>query len=175
MADLRYPIGKFKVPSSVSEEERMEHLRNITLTPKRLRDAVSGLDDRQLGTPYREGGWTVRQVVHHVADSHINAYVRFKLAWTEQEPTIKTYEEKLWAESEDARTAPVETSLKLIESLHARWVVFLTSLSPADFGRKFVHPENGPMSLDALLALYSWHGRHHEGHITGLRERMGWK
>jgi len=174
MEDLRYPVGKFRMPASVTEEERTEHLRNITLTPTRIREAVSGLNEEQLGTPYREGGWTVRQVVHHLADSHMNAYVRFKLAFTEEVPAIKTYEEKKWAETTDARTSPIETSLKLLELLHERWVIFLNSLSPADFDRKFHHPENGPMDLNMLLALYSWHGRHHEGHITGLRKRKGW-
>ncbi len=174
MEDLRYPIGKFHMPASVSEEERLEHLRNITLTPKRVRQAVAGMDEGQLSTPYRDGGWTVRQVVHHLADSHMNAYVRFKLAFTEEKPTIKAYEEKRWAETPDARNAPVETSLKLLESLHERWVIFLNSLSPEDFNRKFIHPENGLMDMNALLALYSWHGRHHEGHITGLRKRKGW-
>ncbi len=175
MEDLRYPIGKFSPPSSVSEEERVEHLRNITLTPKRVRQAVTGLDEGQLNTPYRDGGWTVRQVVHHLADSHMNAFVRFKLAFTEEKPTIKSYEEKRWAETPDARNAPVETSLKLLESLHERWVIFLNSLSPDDFNRKFIHPENGLMDMNALLALYSWHGRHHEGHITNLRKMKGWK
>jgi uncharacterized damage-inducible protein DinB len=174
MEDLRYPIGKFRAPASLTEEERLEHLRNITLTPKRIRQAVAGLDEAQLSTPYRDGGWTVRQVVHHLADSHINAFVRFKLALTEDRPTIKAYQEKLWAETPDATAAPVEASLKLLESLHERWVIFLNSLSPEDFNRKFNHPENGVMDLNALLALYSWHGRHHEGHITNLRNRKGW-
>jgi uncharacterized damage-inducible protein DinB len=135
---------------------------------------VKGLTDAQLDTPYRPQGWTVRQVVHHLSDSHLNAYVRFKLAITEEEPTIKTYEEKLWSELDDARTAPIEMSLALLEALHKRWVLFLKSLTPSNFARKFRHPELGIMNLDALLRLYAWHGRHHVAHISSLRERMGW-
>ncbi|MDZ7344493.1 MAG: putative metal-dependent hydrolase, partial [candidate division KSB1 bacterium] len=128
----------------------------------------------QLDTPYRPEGWTVRQLVHHVPDSHLNAYIRFKLAITEEKPTIKTYEEKLWSELHDARTAPIEISLALLEALHKRWVLFLQSLNPSDFARPFHHPELGTMNLDTLLRLYAWHGRHHVAQITSLRERMGW-
>jgi len=175
MEDLRYPIGKFNLPGPLTDQARREMIRTIAETPKRIRNAVAGLSDAQLNTPYREGGWSVRQVVHHVADSHMNAYVRFKLGVTEQEPKVKTYEEKLWAETFDARSAPVEVSLLLLENLHRRWVLFLESLGAADFKRKIDHPDNGPMDLNDLLSLYSWHGRHHEGHILNLRKRMGWQ
>jgi len=134
---------------------------------------VAGLSEPQLDTPYRPGGWTVRQVVHHVPDSHINSYVRFRLALTENEPTVKPYDESRWAELADSRTAHIETSLALLESLHERWVLLLRSLSPADFRRQFRHPELGAVSLEKNLALYAWHGRHHVAHITSLRERMG--
>ncbi|HLI30711.1 MAG TPA: putative metal-dependent hydrolase, partial [Terriglobia bacterium] len=147
----------------------------IEEVPARLRAAVKGLSDAQLDTPYREGGWTVRQVVHHLADSHMNSYVRFRLALTESEPTIKTYDQTRWAELRDARTAPVEPSLALLESLHKRWVLLLKSLEAADFSRTFRHPDRGTMTLDQNLALYAWHGRHHVAHITSLRERMGWR
>ncbi len=174
MEDLRYPIGKFTAPGLVTDQARKECIRTIAEAPGRIRAAVGGLTDAQLDTPYREGGWTLRQVVHHVADSHINAYVRFKLAVTEDEPKIKTYEEKFWAETADAKSLPVEVSLVLLENLHRRWVMFLESLAAGDFNRKFDHPDNGLMELNALLSLYSWHGRHHEGHIVALRKRMGW-
>jgi uncharacterized damage-inducible protein DinB len=172
--DYRYPIDKFQWEENLSDARRPEMIAQIEEAPAKLRAAVQGLSAAQLDTPYREGGWTVRQVVHHVADSHLNAYVRFKLALTEDQPTIKTYEQQLWAETVDARSAPVEVSLALIESLHSRWVMFLKSLSAADFARTFNHPEHGAMTLERLLALYAWHGRHHVGHITGLRERKGW-
>jgi uncharacterized damage-inducible protein DinB len=146
----------------------------IAATPARLRAAVAGLSESQLDTPYREGGWTVRQVVHHLPDSHINSYVRFKLAITEHQPTIKTYEEAAWAETLEARTAPIDISLDLLDALHARWVLFLRSLSAEDFQRTLNHPEHGLMTVDALLALYAWHGPHHIAHITGLRARKGW-
>jgi uncharacterized damage-inducible protein DinB len=174
MPDLRYPIGKFEMRGTVDEAQRPELIQQIAEAPARLREAVKGLTDAQLDTPYRPQGWTVRQVVHHLSDSHLNAYVRFKLAITEEEPTIKTYEEKLWSELDDARTAPIEMSLALLEALHKRWVLFLKSLTPSNFARKFRHPELGIMNLDALLRLYAWHGRHHVAHISSLRERMGW-
>jgi hypothetical protein len=139
-----------------------------------LRGAAAGLDNQRLDTPYRPGGWTVRQVVHHLPDSHLNSYVRFRLALTEDEPIIKPYDESRWAELTDARTAPVEISLAFIESLHRRWMLLLRSLAPADLARQFRHPELGVVSLDRNLALYAWHGRHHVAHITSLRERMGW-
>ena len=174
MPDLRYPIGKFANPGSLTDARRRECIDEVAAAPGALRQAVNGLTEAQLETPYRPDGWTVRQVVHHLPDSHVNAYVRFKLALTEDQPAIKTYEEKRWAELSEARTAPIELSLALLEALHRRWVLVLRALSPADFGRTLMHPENGVMSLDAMLALYSWHGRHHVAHITALRERMGW-
>ena len=139
-----------------------------------MRAAVAGLTPEQLDTPYRPGGWTVRQVVHHVPDSHINSYVRFKLALTEEEPTIKPYDEARWAKLADTATTPVEVSLTLLDSLHSRWVPLLQSLTEADFARQFRHPELGMVRLDRNLALYAWHGKHHVAHITSLRERMGW-
>lgn len=174
MADLRYPVGKFEMKSEPSIEEREEFIRGIAATPARLREAVGGLSDEQLDTPYRPDGWSVRQVVHHVADSHLNSYVRFRLALTEEEPTIKPYMEDRWAELTDARAAPVEVSLRLLEALHERWVMLLGSLAPEDFARAFHHPELGSVSLNRNIALYAWHGRHHVAHITSLRARMGW-
>jgi hypothetical protein len=173
-ADLRHPVGKFKWAGSSTAAERSEYISNIEQAPARLRAAVAGLSDQQLDTPYRPEGWTVRQVVHHLPDSHMNAYVRYRLALTEDEPTIKPYNEAQWAELIDAKTAPVEPSLTLLESLHTRWVTLLKSLQPADWARTFRHPELGVVSLEKNLALYSWHGRHHVAHITSLRERMGW-
>ena len=174
MTDLRYPIGKFTVEGEITDERRRKWIDDIAQTPAQLRAAVAGLTEEQLETPYRPGGWTVRQVVHHLPDSHLNSYVRFKLALTEEQPTIKPYEQGRWAELEDARGAPAEISLALLESLHRRWVLMLRSLKPSDFARKFRHPELGEVSLEWNLALYSWHGRHHIAHITSLRERMGW-
>lgn len=173
-SDLRYPVGKFRFPESVTAQQLGTYLDQIAATPANMRAAVAGLDDAQLDTPYRPGGWTVRQLVHHVPDSHMNSYVRFRLALTEDEPVIKPYEEKLWAELADARSMPIEPSLQLLESLHARWVPLLRSLSPSDWKRAFRHPELGPVSLENNAALYAWHGRHHVAHITGLRERMNW-
>ena len=147
----------------------------IAAAPARMREAVAGLSDGQLDTPYREGGWTVRQVVHHVPDSHLNAYIRLKLALTENEPTIKPYDEALWAQLDDVHTTPVETSLTLLESLHARWVGLLRAMKDKDFRRTFRHPEHeGAPTLDWLVAMYEWHSRHHVAHITSLRERMSW-
>jgi uncharacterized damage-inducible protein DinB len=168
-------VGKFNWEGESSPARREQFLNDISELPAQLRAVVAGLSDAQLDTPYREGGWTVRQVVHHLADSHLNSYVRFRLALTEDVPTIKAYDEAQWAELEDARHAPVEVSLGLLESLHDRWVRLLRSLQPEDFAREFRHPERGTMSLDANLALYSWHGRHHTAHIANLREREGWK
>jgi uncharacterized damage-inducible protein DinB len=172
--DLQYPIGRFEWRGENSEQERRRYLDEIERTPSDLRAAVAGLSDKQLDTPYRPGGWTVRQVVHHLPDSHLNSYLRFRLALTEEEPTIKPYQENRWAELADARTAPVETSVALLESLHGRWILLLRGLGPQDFARQFRHPERGMVSLDWNLAHYAWHGRHHVAHITSLRERMGW-
>ena len=172
--DLRYPIGPFKFEGSVTEDQRQRFIDQIEGTPAKLRAAVEGLSPEQLDTPYRPGGWTVRQLVHHLPDSHLNSYTRFKLALTEDEPTIKPYYEDRWAELDDARNAPIEISLALLESLHRRWVLLLRSLAPQDFARTFRHPELGVVSLDKNVSLYAWHGRHHVAHITSLRERMEW-
>ncbi len=172
--DLRYPIGPFEWKDSPTEEERQRAIDDIAEAPARFRAAVKGLSSQQLDTPYRPGGWTVRQVVHHVPDSHLNAYIRFKLALTEDQPTIKPYDQERWAGLEDTRNTPVEVSLGLLETLHQRWVALLKSLRPQDFARTFRHPELGIVTLDKQLSLYAWHGRHHIAHITSLRERMGW-
>jgi DinB superfamily len=173
-ADLRYPIGRFRRPDSLGEAERRRAIDAVAGTPAKLRAAVRGLSDPQLDTPYRPDGWTVRQLVHHVPDSHMNAYVRFKLALTEDEPTIKPYDEARWAELADSREVPVEASLVLLERLHERWVTLLRSMSDQDFARRLRHPEMGVQRLDQVLALYEWHGAHHVAHVTSLRERMGW-
>ncbi len=175
MNDLRYPIGKFQFDEEISPEKRRDWIKQIAQTPAQLLVAIEGLSEDQLDTPYREGGWTVRQVVHHIADSHMNAYIRFRLALTEEEPTIKPYHETSWANLEDARTAPARLSLTLIESLHDRWVRLIESFHPDDFSRTFRHPHLGVMTLERTLAMYAWHGRHHLAHISGLRERMGWR
>ena len=173
--DLRYPVGKFERPTKpLTPDQRREFIDAIAAVPSRLADAIRGLSPAQLDTPYRPGGWAVRQVVHHLPDSHMNSYVRFKLALTEEEPTIKPYEENLWAQLADSRETPVETSLALLENLHKRWTILLRSLKPGDFVRNFRHPELGLTSLDQALALYAWHGRHHVAHITALRERNAW-
>lgn len=174
-ADVRYPVGKFKPVTGLNYAQRENLIGEIASAPERLKAAIAGLDEAQLDTPYREGGWTVRQVVHHLADSHLNAHVRFRLALTETAPKIKTYDQAKWAELSDARTAPIGLSLGLLESLHERWVRLLKSLAAADFARTIDHPDHGPMTLDQNLALYAWHGRHHVAHITALRERLGWK
>ena len=173
--DLSYPIGKYEHKASLPIAERENAIAQIAATPKRLRDAVAGLSHQQFDTPYRPGGWTVRQVVHHVPDSHMNSYVRFKLALTENEPTIKPYDEALWANLRDSRDTPVEISLTLLEALHHRWDVLLRSLRSGDFARLLRHPEQGTMTLDDMVGYYAWHGRHHVAHITSLREREGWK
>lgn len=174
MQDLRYPIGVFQAPRPVTSQHLADGIASIARCPGELRAAVRGLDDARLDTPYREGGWTVRQVVHHLPDSHMNAYIRMKLAATENHPAVKPYHEALWAELADAKDGPVETSLALLECLHARWVTFLRSLAEADFRRALFHPENGDLTLDVVTMHYAWHGRHHVAHVTSLRERMGW-
>jgi uncharacterized damage-inducible protein DinB len=174
MDDLRYPIGKFSYDGHLSEDQKRAFLDDIAQTPKYLRAAVQGLSEAQLDTPYRQGGWTVRQVVHHVPDSHLNSYVRFKLALTEDEPTIKPYAEDRWAQLADTQATPVEVSLTLLESLHDRWVRLLRSLTQDEWNRTFRHPEAGAMNLEKTLALYAWHGRHHVAHVTALRKREGW-
>jgi hypothetical protein len=174
MPDLRYPIGRFEPPARLSPDDRRGLIDQVAALPGELRRAVAGLGPDRLDTPYRPGGWTVRQVVHHLPDSHINGYTRFKLALTEDTPAIKTYEEARWADLPEARTGPVEISLALLEGLHARWTLMLGALAAEQFARTFRHPEWGTITLDTTLALYGWHGRHHVAHITALRERMGW-
>ena len=174
MSDPRYPVGKFNGQPPANEREREKFLNDIEQTPARLRAAVAGLLEQQLNTPYRDGGWTVKQVVHHVPESHMNSYIRFKLALTENEPTIKPYAEDLWAQLSDVQETPIETSLTLLDALHQRWVILLRTLKPEDWKKTFSHPDIGLMTLDKNLALYSWHGRHHVAHITSLREKMGW-
>ncbi len=175
MADLQYPIGKFQLPEKMSDQDRQTFIGQIEVAPAQLWSAVVGLSEEQLDTPYREGGWMVRQVVHHLADSHMNAFVRFKLAMTEDQPAIKTYDQNRWAELPDAKAAPVVVSLSLLDSVHKRFVTLLRSMSPTDFARTMNHPEQGIVTLDRYLSLYAWHGRHHVAHITSLRERKGWK
>jgi hypothetical protein len=175
MSDPRYPIGPFRFEGRSDQRHREAWIGEIAAAPGHLRAAVAGLTPAQLDTPYRDKGWTVRQVVHHVPDSHLNAYTRIKLALTEEEPTIKPYDEARWAELPDVRTAPIETSLTLLECLHRRWVLLLRELEPQDFERRFHHPEQGrSIGLEEVLAMYAWHGRHHVAHITSLRSRMGW-
>ena len=173
--DLSYPIGRFDFKQVVTPDQYPRLIEEIAAAPARLRDAVRGLDETQLDTPYRPGGWSVRQTVHHLADSHMNSFMRWRLALTEPEPTIRPYDQAAWGELADSRIAPVELSLHLVENLHARWVVLLKTLSDADLARSFRHPELGVVRLDTNLALYAWHGRHHTAHITRLRERNGWK
>ncbi|HEX2217751.1 MAG TPA: putative metal-dependent hydrolase [Gemmatimonadales bacterium] len=175
MDDPRYPIGPFTYRGPQTAEQRRERIERIAAAPAAIRRAAAGLSEAQLDTAYREGGWTVRQVIHHVPDSHLNAYTRFRLALTEPVPTIRPYFEDRWAELPDARRAPVELSLELLESLHRRWVLLLRSLDPPDWERRYLHPEHGrEWTLDEALAMYAWHGEHHTAHITRLRERMGW-
>jgi len=173
--DLRFPIGPFTMPSpELTPAQRLQCIQQIAGAPAGLRSAVRGLSPEQLAAPYRPGGWTVSQVIHHVADSHMNAFIRTKLALTENIPTIKPYDQALWAMLPDGQSGAIESSLALIEALHERWVLTLRSLTPGDFSKKFVHPESGTQTLDRLLALYAWHGAHHAAHITGLRARKGW-
>ncbi len=174
MSDPRYPIGNPELKQQYTPEERRRLIDQIAAAPLRLRDAAAGLSDAQLDTPYRDGGWSVRQVVHHVPDSHLNAYIRTKLALTESEPTIKPYDEAAWAALDDSRATPIEVSLAMLEKLHERWVTLLHSMRDSDFSKTFRHPEHGVRTLDWLVGLYAWHGRHHTAHISSLRERMGW-
>lgn len=174
MTDPRFPVGKFHYDGPPNAEQKQSFLAEITQTPANLRAAVKGLSETQLDTPYRDGGWSVRQVVHHLPDSHMNAYIRFKLALTEQEPTIKPYAEDRWAALADTKSTPIEVSLTLLDSLHDRWTRLLRSLTAEEWKRTFRHPEMGPMTLEKTLALYAWHGRHHVAHVTELRKRMSW-
>lgn len=173
--DPGYPVGKFQWSGGeATPRERAERIAEIERCPAGMRAAVRGLDDAQLDTPYRDGGWTVRQVIHHVPDSHMNSYIRFKLGLTEDRPTIKPYEENSWAQLPDSRSAPIDVSLAILESLHARWVIVLRAMRDADFARQINHPESGVQTLDRVLALYAWHSRHHIAHVTSLREKRGW-
>jgi hypothetical protein len=171
--DLRYPIGEFEMPPSLSPKERVRALKTLADAPAELRSALTGLDEAQIDTAYRPGGWTIRQVVHHLPDSHMNSYVRFKLGLTADEPTIGTYDEKAWAELPDS-SEPIEVSLRLLTALHERWVALLRTLDDDAWARRIHHPEWGRLRLDQLLALYDWHSRHHVAHIRSLRDRQGW-
>lgn len=171
---LRYPVGRFQPREDLTPADRRALIDEMASLPERLEAAVRGLTPARLDMPYRPGGWTVRQVVHHVPDSHLNGYVRCKLAVTETDPAISVYDEAAWAELPDAREGPVEPSLALLRALHERWVAFYRALEPAELRRAFVHPEHGRVSLEWNLQLYAWHGRHHLAHITSLREREGW-
>lgn len=172
---LKYPIGKFSFNASADEKEIKQWISEIERLPSLLRNAVKGLNDSQLDTPYRPEGWTVRQVVHHLADSHMNAYTRFKLALTEDHPTIKPYDEKLWAEMDDAKNIPVEVSLAILDALHVRFVHMLKKITPADHSKSVFHPESKrEMSVKFLMNLYAWHGKHHTAHIMELRQRNKW-
>jgi len=171
---LQFPIGQFVEDRAVTPDKRTTWITQIAQTPAALRAAVSGLSERQLDTPYRPGGWTVRQVLHHVPDSHMNAYVRYKLALTEDNPTIKPYDEAAWANILDTPRTPPDVSLALLDALHRRWVILLESLAAEDFARPLRHPQKGAITLDWMLQLYAWHGRHHVAHVTELRKREGW-
>jgi len=165
----QYPIGKFHLPESVSPEDRARLIETIRAAPARLRAAASGISAAQLDTPYREGGWTIRQVIHHIPESHMNAYIRFKLALTETDPVIKPYDEAAWARLSDVAVAPIEASIVLLESLHQRWVVLMQGMSGDDWLRRYVHPEFGQSrTLEQTLALYAWHGDHHIAHVTSV-------
>lgn len=175
MDDLRYPIGRFSFPGEVSESQRADWLRDIAAAPALLRQAVAGLTEEQLDVPYRPGGWTVRQMVHHLADSHMQSFIRFKLALTEAAPLIKAYNQERWAETPDSLQAPIAVSLDLFSALHTRWSVLLQAMPPADFARTIQHPERGIMPLIRLLGTYAHHGKHHTAQINALRDRMGWR
>ena len=174
MPDLRYPIGDAVAPTPFTAAQRAAAIQTLAEAPARIRLACAGLSDAQIDTPYRPGGWTVRQVVHHVVDSHINAYIRTKFALSDDHPTIRPYPEAVWAEMVDARTAPASMSMILLDALHGRWVMLLKALAPDQFARTLLHPDRGPMTLDDVLALYEWHSRHHTAHITELRKRESW-
>lgn len=172
--DPRYPIGNFEMPKQVTAARRQQAMDELAVTPAKLRAAAKGLNDTQLDTPYRDGGWTVRQVIHHVPDSHLNAYVRLKLALTEEKPTIKPYDEAAWAKLEDSKSTPIEVSQTLLDSVHARWDRLWRSLKPEHFARVLIHPDHGERTVDWLLFVYEWHGKHHTAHITELRKKKGW-
>jgi hypothetical protein len=172
--NLRYPIGEFQFCLPFSTQERMVFLAQLAEAPAKLRTAVANLSEAQLDTPYRPDGWTIRQVVHHLPDSHLNWYIRGKLALTENEPTIKPFSEELWAQLSDGRSGAIEPSLRILEGIHARTALFFESLAPQDWTRKFSHPEFGALSIQDILPALAWHSRHHTAHITELRKRMGW-
>ena len=172
--DLSYPIGKYDKDSDITSEQREQFIKEIAELPNVLREAVQNLSDNQIDTPYRPEGWTVRQVVHHVGDSHLNSFIRFKLALTEENPTIRPYAEDLWAETAEYKL-PVEVSLTLIDSIHRRWVKLLESMSDEDFARTINHPETGAWTLENLLGMYAWHGKHHTAHINNLKNRNNWQ
>jgi len=174
LESLRFPVGRFRPMDDSDDARRTEWIQEISGLPVQVRRAVEGLGPEELDTPYRPGGWTVRQVVHHLPDSHLNSYIRFKLGATEDEPRITTYDEVAWAELPDGRSGEIEPSLLLLEGLHARWAAFLRELPPAAMERAILHPQQGRVRLATNLQLYAWHGRHHLAHITRLRERMGW-
>jgi uncharacterized damage-inducible protein DinB len=173
--DLRYPIGPFRAPGRLKPDQRASLLGQLRLAPRRLRDAVRGLSESQIDTPYRPEGWTVRQVVHHVADSHVHGYLRCKHVLTEDQPTLETYEQDDWAALDDAREAPLEPSLSVLDGVHDRWAMVLERLPADAWSRGAHHPESGDVTLDDLLALYVWHGDHHVAHLTALRDREGWE
>ncbi len=172
--ELKYPIGRFKFEGEITEDMISKYIKDIVEVPGELKKAVEGLTDEQLSTSYRPGGWNLKQVVHHIVDSHMNSYIRFKLALTEDEPQIKPYDEKKWAELADSFVTPISVSINLLENLHNSWADLLRSMSFKDFKRTYRHPVNGVSTLGRALALYSWHGKHHTAHITSLRKRMGW-
>ena len=174
MEDLKYPIGKFQSKESYSLEEVRSFIDLIEAVPTKFENEVRGLTDAQLDTPYRDGGWTIRQVIHHVADSHTNAYIRVKWTLTEDTPVIKAYEEKLWAETPEIKASP-DLSIALLKALHKKWVILLRGLTEPDLKKQFIHPESKKhVRLDTLAATYAWHGEHHLAHITSLKKRMGW-
>ena len=174
LEQLRYPIGKVKLPTPLIAEQRQAHFQTLRETPGRLRELVQSLDDDQLDTPYRPEGWTIRQVIHHLVDSHVNSYVRFRWTLTEDKPLIKVYDEKAWATLPDAQYGPVDISLSLLESLHIRWLFLLESMNESDWGRVLQHPVSGALTLDQMLGLYAWHCDHHLAHIAGLLDRKNW-
>ena len=174
MENQQYPIGKFSLDKEPTAEKRRVWARAIAEMPRNLRQALAGLSPSQVDTPYRDGGWTVRQVVHHLADSHMNSFIRIKLALTETNPTIKPYDQNAWTLLADAAGADVGLSVSILEGLHGRWGLLLGNLQPKDYERTFLHPENGPTTIDRAVQIYSWHSLHHVAHITSLRERQGW-
>ncbi len=174
LSNLRYPIGKFRYNADAAVKSRKESIRELETLPEKLRAAVSGFNEEQFNTPYREEGWTVKQVINHIADSHLNAYIRLKLALTEDNPVIKPYNQTDWGWLADSQLTPAAVSLILIESLHTRWCILLNSLDEKEFNRTYVHPESGQLNIEYLVSLYAWHSKHHTAHITSLRKRMGW-